>query len=53
MALTYISVKQVKATRPAGGKHVDDGGMYQLVTESGKYYRAAPRAIVAPGIETP
>lgn len=39
MALTDTFIKQVKATRPAGDKHADGGGLYLLVKEAGKYWR--------------
>ncbi len=40
MALTDTFVKSVKhTTSPAGDKHSDGGGMYLLVTASGKYWR--------------
>lgn len=39
MTLTDIFIKQVKATKPAGDKHADGGGLYLLVKEAGKYWR--------------
>lgn len=40
MALTDTFVRNIKPTgAPAGDKHTDGGGMYLLVTESGKYWR--------------
>lgn len=39
MALADTFVRQVKATRPAGDKHTDRGGMYLLVKGAGKYWR--------------
>jgi len=40
MALTDTFVKQVKHSgAPAGDKHADGGGMYLLVSRSGKYWR--------------
>ena len=40
MALTDTFIRQVKHTgKPAGDKHTDGGGMYLLVTASGKYWR--------------
>ncbi len=39
MALTDTFVKRVKSERPGGEKHADGGGMYLLVTSTGKYWR--------------
>jgi integrase len=39
MALTDTFIKQVKASKPAGDKHADGGGLYLLVKPAGKYWR--------------
>lgn len=39
MSLTDTFVKQVKPIKPNGDKYADGGGMYLLVTATGKYWR--------------